>query len=56
MALVGTVVFLRLNGHDTALTNEEAHDLVLDVAAGLHDLDVIARRLSVVPANADDDR
>ena len=46
MALVGTVACLRLNGHDTTLSSEEAHDLVLDAAAGLHDLDVIARRLS----------
>jgi death on curing protein len=47
MALTATIVFLRLNGFDTEMTQNEAHDLTLDVAAGLHDLAVISSRLKI---------
>lgn len=47
MALTATLVFLRLNGYTSHMTEDEAHDLTLDVAAGLHDLKVIASRLDV---------
>jgi death-on-curing protein len=51
MALTATIVFLQLNGHDTGMTQDEAHDLTLEVAAGLHDLDTIANRLKIRTMN-----
>jgi len=46
LALVSTLVFLRLNGQRPLLTNGEAHDLLVAAASGeLDDVDSIAARL-----------
>ena len=45
LALTATLVFLRLNGARAQLSQDAAHDLTLEVAAGLDDLDEIARRM-----------
>ena len=45
-----TVVFLDLNEHASALTHDEAFDLVIDVATGTADVDEIADRLTRRPA------
>ncbi|MDN5789718.1 MAG: type II toxin-antitoxin system death-on-curing family toxin [Micrococcales bacterium] len=47
LALLATVSFLELNGHAPALTQDEAHDLMLEVAGGMRDVEVIADRLRV---------
>lgn len=45
-ALAATYAFLAVNGHQLALSNRDAVDLVLDVATGkLDDVDDIAARL-----------
>lgn len=45
-----TVVFLALNGRDVDLTQDEAFELVMEVAAGtLRDVDEIAKRLATIP-------
>jgi death-on-curing protein len=42
------VVFLRINGYDAALTQDEAFDLTMAVASGaLRDVDAIAARLTI---------
>lgn len=47
LALAGAVVFLGINGARLTATNDQAYDLVMDVAAGrLDDVAGIARRLS----------
>lgn len=47
LALAGTLAFLGLNGRRLTLTNDEAYDLVLAVAAGeLDDVVAIAERLA----------
>jgi death-on-curing protein len=48
LAWMATVVFLRLNGAVSDLTDSEAIDLVLKVAAGDLDLEYIAAGLRVV--------
>lgn len=49
LAWLATTVFLDVSGHDTALNEDEAYDLMLEVAAGLGDVEVIAERLRIVP-------
>jgi death on curing protein len=50
LALLATVVFLRINGYRLDLTDDEAFDLVLSVAAGRLDASGIEERLRLVPA------
>jgi death-on-curing protein len=50
LALLATVVFLRVNGHRLDLTDDEAFDLTLSVAAGQLDADGIEKRLRLDPA------
>jgi death-on-curing protein len=46
LALAGTIAFYGLNGLRLTLTNDEAYDLVVAVAAGdMEDIGVIAARL-----------
>jgi death-on-curing protein len=45
LALLATVVFLRVNGHRLDLTDDEAFDLTVCVAAGQLDADGIEKRL-----------
>lgn len=45
LALLATVVFLRVNGHRLDLTDDEAFDLTISVAAGQLDADGIEKRL-----------
>lgn len=45
LALLATVVFLRVNGHRLDLTDDEAFDLTMSVAAGQLDADGIEKRL-----------
>jgi death-on-curing protein len=52
IALLATVVFLRINGHHLDLTDEETFDLTVSVAAGQLDADGIKERLRLVPATA----
>jgi death on curing protein len=49
LALLATVVFLRVNGHRLDLTDDEAFDLTLSVAAGQLDADGIEKRLRLAP-------
>lgn len=49
LAWTAAVVFLDINGHEPALTDNEAYDLMIEVAAALRDLEVIADRLQVAP-------
>ena len=46
---LATVVVLDLNGHAPDLDDDAAFTLVMDVAAGAVDVEVIAARLRVVP-------
>lgn len=50
LALLATVVFLRINGHCIDLTDDEAFDLTVSVAAGQLDADGIEKRLRLVAA------
>jgi death on curing protein len=50
LALLATVVFLQINGYRLDLTDDEAFDLVLSVAAGQLDASGIEERLRLVPA------
>ena len=50
LALLAPVVFLRINGYYLALTDDEAFDLTLSVAAGSLDGDGIEKRLRLTPA------
>jgi death-on-curing protein len=50
LALLATVVFLRVNGHRLDLTDDEAFDLTQSVAAGQLDADGIEKRLRLDPA------
>ena len=50
LALLATVVFLRINGYRLELTDDEAFDLVVSVAAGQLDADGIEKRLRLVRA------
>jgi death on curing protein len=45
LALLATVVFLRVNGHRLDLTDDEAFDLTMSVAAGQLDADGIEKCL-----------
>jgi death on curing protein len=45
LALLATVVFLRINGHRLDLTDDEAFDLTMSVAAGQLDANGIEKRL-----------
>jgi death-on-curing protein len=49
LAWLATVVFLDLNGAATALADDAAFALVMDVAAGAVDVPDIADRLDVTP-------
>jgi death on curing protein len=49
LALLATVVFLRINGYYLELTDDEAFDLTLSVAAGQLDADGIEKRLHLTP-------
>ncbi|EWT06288.1 death-on-curing protein [Intrasporangium chromatireducens Q5-1] len=49
LALNATITFLVLNGYDPGLSQDEAYDLMLEVAAGLSDVEVVAGRLRVQP-------
>ena len=50
LALLATVVFLRINGHLLDLTDDEAFDLTMLVAAGKLDAEEICARLRLVEA------
>lgn len=50
LALLATVVFLRVNGRRLDLSDDEAFDLTLSVAAGQLDADGIEKRLRPAPA------
>jgi death on curing protein len=50
LALLATVVFLRINGHRLDLTDDEAFDLTMSVAAGQMDADGIEKRLRLAQA------
>lgn len=45
LALLATVVFLRINGFEPALDDDETFELTMAVAAGTLDADAIAPRL-----------
>ena len=47
---LATVVFLDLNGAAVALSDDEAFDLVMEVASGHADVERIAERLRGVPS------
>jgi death on curing protein len=50
LALLATVVFLRIDGYRLDLTDDEAFDLTVTVAAGQLDADGIEKRLRLAPA------
>ena len=50
LALLATVVFLRINGYVLDLTDDEAFDLTMSVAAGQLDADGICKRLGLAKA------
>jgi death on curing protein len=52
LALLATVVFLRINGHRLDLTDLEAFDLTVSVAAGQLDAAGIEKRLRLAPVTA----
>jgi death-on-curing protein len=52
LALLATVVFLRINGYVLDLTDDDAFDLTMSVAAGQLDADGIQKRLRLAPAPA----
>jgi death on curing protein len=49
LALLATAVFFRVNGHRLDLTDNDAFDLTLSVAAGQLDADGIEGRLRLAP-------
>jgi death on curing protein len=51
LALLATVVFLRINGYTLDLTDDEAFDLSMSVAAGQLDADGIQERLRLAQAS-----
>ena len=53
LALLATVVFLRINGYALDLTDEEAFDVTMSVAAGQLDADGIRKRLRLAQAPRD---
>jgi death on curing protein len=50
LALLATVVFLRINGHCLDLPDDEAFDLTVSVAAGQLDAKGIEKNLRLAPA------
>jgi len=50
LALLATVVFLRINGWVLDLSDEEAFELTMSVAAGALDADGIRERIRLAPA------
>jgi death-on-curing protein len=50
LALLATVVFLRINGYTLDLTDDEAFDLTMSVAAAQLDADGIQKRLRLAQA------
>jgi len=50
LALLATVVFLRINGYVLDLTDDEAFDLTMSVAAGQLDAEGICERLRLAKA------
>lgn len=50
LALLATVVFLRINGYILDLTDDEAFNLTMSVAAGELDAEGICQRLRLVEA------
>jgi death on curing protein len=50
LALLATVVFLRINGHVLDLTDDEAFDLTMSAAAGQLDAEQICKRLRLARA------
>jgi death-on-curing protein len=50
LALLATAVFLRINGYLLDLTDDEAFDLTVSVAAGQLDADGIQKRLRLAQA------
>lgn len=50
LALLAIVVFLRINGYNLDLTEDEAFELTMSVAAGQLDADGIHRRLRLAQA------
>ena len=50
LALLAAVVFLRINGYVLGLTDDEAFDLTVTVAAGQLDADGICKRLRLAKA------
>jgi death on curing protein len=51
LALLAAVVFLRINGYILDLTDDEAFDLTMSVAAGQLDADGIQKRLRLAQAS-----
>ena len=52
LALLATVVFLRINGYALDLADEQAFDLTMSVAAGQLDADGIQKQLQTFQAIA----
>jgi death-on-curing protein len=52
LALLATVVFLRINGYRLALSDDEAFDLAIAVAAGQLDAEEIGKRLRLEPVTS----
>lgn len=52
LAWEAAATFLRINGHRPNLTQDEAFDLVMDVAQGLADVEEIAERLRIAPVGS----
>jgi len=50
LALLATVVFLRINGYVLDLTDDETFDLAMSVAAGQLDAEEICKRLQLAKA------
>jgi len=50
LALLATAVFLRIDGYTLDLTDDEAFDLTMSVAAGQLDADGIQKRLRLAQA------
>lgn len=50
LALLATVVFLRISGYVLNLSDDEAFDLTMAVAAGQVDIDGIRKRLRLAQA------
>jgi death on curing protein len=51
LALLATAVFLRISGWILKLTDDEAFDLTMSMAAGQLDVDEIQDRLRLTPAD-----